>query len=126
MFLLPGHVLSNALTSVGNTGTVPYGPGKRGEHWAGRDVCGLPPGPVIRGERPGDGALSQSNGEINQPEEDQQITELEDEDVAMVQALTPVKGKKALSTWTLLGDVGPVEALLIMKKHSHAKPSPMM
>lgn len=126
MYLLPAHVLSNALTSIGNTGTVPYGSGKRGEHWAGGDVCGLPPGPVIGGESSSDGALSQSNSEINQPEEDQQITELEDEDVAMVQALTPVKSKKTLSTWTLLGDVGPVEALLIMKKHTHAKSSPMM
>lgn len=102
---------------MGHTEAVPYGPGKGGEHWAWRNVCRLLLCPVIRGKSSSDGALTKCNDEIHQPEEDQQITKLKDEDITVVQALAPVKGEKTLSARTLLGDVSSIEVLVTINKH---------
>lgn len=54
----------------------PYGPEKGGENRAWWDIFRFPLGPVVRGEGSGECTLPQRDGEIDQPEEDEQIAQL--------------------------------------------------
>uniref|UniRef100_A0A3P9A5Y0 Uncharacterized protein n=1 Tax=Esox lucius TaxID=8010 RepID=A0A3P9A5Y0_ESOLU len=59
----------------------------------------------------GQGALSQGDGEVHQPEEHQQVAQLQHEDVAVVEALATVESKGALGARADLCDVGLTERL---------------
>lgn len=93
----------------------PYSPEKREENRAWWDIFRFPLGPVVGGEGSGECTLTQCNSKINQPEEDEQIAQLQEEDVAVIHALPAVECKETLSSWTLLSDVGPVKSLPIYK-----------
>uniref|UniRef100_A0A8C8A9L7 Uncharacterized protein n=1 Tax=Oryzias sinensis TaxID=183150 RepID=A0A8C8A9L7_9TELE len=92
-------------------GFPPYGSAKGGGQRAGRDVSGLHKSPVVGGESASQRALVQSQDEVQQPEEHEEVTQVEDEDVAVVQALSTVEGKQAPRRGANAGDVGLTEVL---------------
>lgn len=75
----------------------------------------FPLGPVVGGEGSGKRTLPQCDSEIDQPEEDEQIAQLQEEDVAVIHALPAIESKETLSPWTLLSDVGPIKCLSVYK-----------
>lgn len=73
----------------------------------------LPLGPVVARKRASQGALLQGQAEVDQPEENQQVGQLQQEEVAVVGCLPAIEGKQTLRTQTqrCFGDVGSVEGL---------------
>uniref|UniRef100_A0A671Y8P2 Uncharacterized protein n=1 Tax=Sparus aurata TaxID=8175 RepID=A0A671Y8P2_SPAAU len=72
------------------------------KHWEGRHVIWLDKGPVVRGEGPGQGHLSQSRDKVGTPEEEEDVVELQADQVFVVNGLSTVEGKKALRVRALL------------------------
>lgn len=72
------------------------------KHWEGRHVIWLDKGPVVRGEGPGQGHLSQSRDKVGTPEEEDNVVELQADQVFVVNGLSTVEGKKALRVRALL------------------------
>lgn len=77
------------------------------------DVLRLPLGPVVASKSPGQGALLQGQAEVDEPEEEQQVGQLQQEEVAVVGGLPAIEGKQTLRTQTQRwrGDIGSVECL---------------
>lgn len=69
--------------------------------WEGRHVVRLDRGPVVRGEGPGQGHLSQGRDEVGAPEEEEDVVELQADQVFVVGGLSAVEGEKALRVGAL-------------------------
>lgn len=81
----------------------------------GGDVSRLAEGPVVRGERPSQGALSQGQHKVDTPEEGHHVVDLQVEQVPLQQALCVVLDKDAPRRRTeLVG--GGVEGLREIEK----------
>lgn len=57
-------------------------------------------GPVIASKGPSQGALLQGQTEVNQPEKDEQVGQLQQEQVAVIGCFSTVEGKETLRTLT--------------------------
>jgi len=68
----------------------------------GGHVVRLDGGPVVRGEGPGQGHLSQGRDEVCAPEEEEDVVELQADQVLVVGGLAAVEGEKALGVGALL------------------------
>jgi len=97
--------------SLGGLTSLPEGPAQGGEDGVGGDVVRLLVGPVVRGEGPRQGHLTQGRHEVGAPEEQEDVVELEHDQVLVVDALAAVERKQALGVRTLGRDVGRVEGL---------------
>ena len=72
------------------------------KYWEGRHVIWLDKGPVVWGEGPSQGHLSQSRDKVGTPEEEEDVVELQADQVFVVNGLSTVEGKKALRVRALL------------------------
>lgn len=105
-----GH-LHNNMYDTSLYSSLPYGSAKRRVQGACRDVGWLPQGPVVRCESSSQGALAQRDGKVDQPEEHEQVTQMQDEDVAVVHTFSTIEGKHALWPGTHFGNIGLTEGL---------------
>lgn len=90
---------------------VPERAAEGGEEGEGRHVIGFLEGPVVRREGPRQRHLAQRDDEVGEPEEHEDVEELEDDEVLVVRRLAPVEREEALGVGAQLGDVGRVEGL---------------
>uniref|UniRef100_A0A8B9QLI5 Uncharacterized protein n=1 Tax=Apteryx owenii TaxID=8824 RepID=A0A8B9QLI5_APTOW len=81
------------------------------EEGEGGHVVGLLEGPVVRREGPRQRDLAQRDHEVGQPEEHEDVVELEDDEVLVVGRLAPVEREEALGVRARLGDIARVERL---------------
>uniref|UniRef100_A0A3Q3LZW6 Uncharacterized protein n=1 Tax=Mastacembelus armatus TaxID=205130 RepID=A0A3Q3LZW6_9TELE len=79
----------------------PERPPQGRKHREGGHVIWFDKGPVVGGEGPGQGHLSQSRDEVGTPEEEEDVVELQADQVFVVNCLSSVKGKQALGVGAL-------------------------
>uniref|UniRef100_A0A8B9G7A7 Uncharacterized protein n=1 Tax=Amazona collaria TaxID=241587 RepID=A0A8B9G7A7_9PSIT len=91
--------------------TVPERTAEGGEERECRDILGLLEGPIIGCEGAGQRHLAQGDHEVDEPEEHEEVEELERDEVPVVGRLPPIERKEALGVGALLGDVARVEGL---------------
>lgn len=93
----------------------PDSPAEWWKEWTRWYILRLPLGPVVTSKCPSQGTLLQGQAEVDQPEEDQQVGQLQQEEVAVVERLPTIEGKQTLRTLTLCyrGDVGSVKGLTV-------------
>lgn len=89
----------------------PESAAKGGEEREGRHVVGLLEGPVVRGEGARQRHLAQGDDKVGQPEEHEDVEELQHDEVLVVGGLAAVEGEQALGVRAQLGDVAGVEGL---------------
>lgn len=82
-----------------------------GEEREGRHVVGLLEGPVVGGEGAGQRHLAQRDDEVGEPEEHEDVEELEHDEVFVVGSLATIEREEALGVRAQLGDVAGVERL---------------
>uniref|UniRef100_A0A674GWR2 Uncharacterized protein n=1 Tax=Taeniopygia guttata TaxID=59729 RepID=A0A674GWR2_TAEGU len=82
-----------------------------GEEREGRHVVGLLEGPVVGGEGAGQRHLAQRDDEVGEPEEHEDVEELQHDEVLVIGGLAAVERKEALGVGAQLGDVAGVEGL---------------
>uniref|UniRef100_A0A8C5JRA4 Uncharacterized protein n=1 Tax=Junco hyemalis TaxID=40217 RepID=A0A8C5JRA4_JUNHY len=82
-----------------------------GEEREGRHVVGLLEGPVVGGEGARQRHLAQRDDEVGEPEEHEDVEELQHDEVPVVGGLAAVERKQALGVGAQLGDVAGVEGL---------------
>uniref|UniRef100_A0A8C6ZNU9 Uncharacterized protein n=1 Tax=Nothoprocta perdicaria TaxID=30464 RepID=A0A8C6ZNU9_NOTPE len=97
--------------SEGQRASVVPRPSESREERERRDVVGLLEGPVVGGEGAGERHLAQRDHEVGQPEEHEDVEELEGDEVLVVGALTAVEREEALGVRARLGHVARVERL---------------
>uniref|UniRef100_A0A8C3MYM1 Uncharacterized protein n=1 Tax=Geospiza parvula TaxID=87175 RepID=A0A8C3MYM1_GEOPR len=85
--------------------------GPAGEEREGRHVVGLLEGPVVGGEGARQRHLAQRDDEVGEPEEHEDVEELQHDEVLVVGGLAAVEGEEALGIGAQLGDVAGVEGL---------------
>jgi len=90
---------------------VPEGAAEGREEGEGGHVVGFLEGPVVRSEGSRQRHLAQRNHEVGEPEEHEDVEELEDDEVLVVCRLAPVEREEALGVGAQLGDVARVEGL---------------
>lgn len=90
---------------------VPERAAEGGEEGEGGHVVRLLEGPVVGGEGAGQRHLAQRDDEVGQPEEHEDVEELEGNEVLVVGGFAPVEGEEALGVRAQLGDVAGVEGL---------------
>lgn len=71
------------------------------KNWESRHIIGLDEGPIVGGEGPSQGHLSQSGDKVGTPEEEKDVVELQGDQVLVVNRLSTVEGKQALRVRTL-------------------------
>uniref|UniRef100_A0A8C3DIA5 Uncharacterized protein n=1 Tax=Corvus moneduloides TaxID=1196302 RepID=A0A8C3DIA5_CORMO len=82
-----------------------------GEEREGRHVVGLLEGPVVGGEGARQRHLAQRDDEVGEPEEHEDIEELEHDEVLVIGRLATIEREEALGIRAQLGDVAGVEGL---------------
>uniref|UniRef100_A0A674HPU2 Uncharacterized protein n=1 Tax=Taeniopygia guttata TaxID=59729 RepID=A0A674HPU2_TAEGU len=82
-----------------------------GEEREGRHVVGLLEGPVVGGEGAGQRHLAQRDDEVGEPEEHEDVEELQHDEVLVIGGLAAVEREEALGVGAQLGDVAGVEGL---------------
>lgn len=90
---------------------LPYGPAERRVERTGRDVVWLLQSPVVGCKGPGQSALTQCDDKVDQPEEHKQVTQMEDQDVAVVHTFSTVERKQTLWSGADFGNIGLTEGL---------------
>uniref|UniRef100_A0A8B9ICK0 Uncharacterized protein n=1 Tax=Anser brachyrhynchus TaxID=132585 RepID=A0A8B9ICK0_9AVES len=92
-------------------GDVPERAAEGGEEGEGGHVVRFLEGPVVRGEGACQRHLPQRDHKVGEPEEHEDVEELEDDEVLVVRRLSPIEREEALGVGAQLGDVGRVEFL---------------
>uniref|UniRef100_A0A672UYW7 Uncharacterized protein n=1 Tax=Strigops habroptila TaxID=2489341 RepID=A0A672UYW7_STRHB len=92
-------------------GDVPERAAEGGEERESRNVSGLLEGPVVGCEGSGQRHLAQRNHEVDEPEEHEEVEELEHDEGLVIGRLAPIEREEALGIGAQRGDVARVEGL---------------
>lgn len=92
---------------------------ERGRHGACWDISRFVQGPVVGGECPGESTLPQCQDKVHQPQQHEQVTQLQNCHAAIIHTLTSIKRKHTPRTHTHTAHI-PLTEHLQCSEHTHS------